>query len=181
MVFTNGKDTWRVTTNDSGEYEAELPTGTYEVTTEITEYYPLKRSSFLIKSEAVIRMNLAPALRILAVRLRVTPSGSEEPITTAPMPMYDSFLLPRVVGTPRDLLIRYRDRIRRKSLIEYTSVMITHDAFSLFADRVSFDANTFLLTARGNVIIQNGQQEIRAANAAVSFKNGRPLIRVIGK
>src|SRR5712692_2628151 len=115
VVIIKGRQTIRrLTTNLDGAYEAELPPGIYEISTEISGWYAVRRARCRLLPGMTITITLAPPLRVSSVALEVTTSGISEPVTTLPPPKYDSFLLPPLASAQLDLVIRFvRKRTRR--------------------------------------------------------------------
>ena len=166
-------------TNKEGAYEVELPSGIYQISTNIPAYYPFRRATFCVQPGVVTTINMAPVLRVLAIGLEVTSSGSREPITTAPPPKYESFSPPQSSGPRLDLLVRFSKRRKRGSNIEYAGAVASYNALTIYADKMRLEPKTSNLKAEGNVVVEDGKQRLQTNRAELEFKaGGQPILKL---
>jgi len=162
-----------------GAYEAELPPGIYEISTEISGWYAVRRARFRLLPGMTITITLAPPLRVSSVALEVTTSGISEPVTTLPPPKYDSFLLPPLASAQLDLVIRFVRKRTRMGFVKYDGGTIaTYNALTLSATKLRLDRRTFRIEAEGNVIVEDGKDRTHAKGAVVEFKEGEPIVKI---
>ncbi|MDQ1638016.1 MAG: hypothetical protein QOF62_1355 [Pyrinomonadaceae bacterium] len=159
----------RTVTNNIGAYEFQLPPGLYHLTTDIPGYYPYRRSTFRVQPAIVTTINIAPVLHVLSIGIEVTSSGSREPITTAPSAKYESFS--PSASAPLDLLVRFNKRRKHQNCIAYTRVMISFDSLTIYADRARLCPNTLRAQVQNNVVVENGEDYVRANLVNIEFKD----------
>lgn len=166
----------------------ELPAGIYQVSSRNSNYYAFQRAPFRVNAGMVTKINVFPLIRVQVQMLMADGSDKYE---FAPKPKYDSFPVPNSPHPTLTMLIRYDEKRKRRNFIEYTSkvcefrgspeavvrgIMISYDAFTVYADKVRFDNKTYILEAQGNVVIEDGKQRIKANNAVIKFKDGVPEV-----
>lgn len=168
------------------EYEnsglIELPIGIYRITSKNGNYYPFRRSEFLVESGKVIKINVFPVLQVLMQALVLDERGMRDEYQFAPPPKYSSFKVPNTSDTPLDLLIRYDGKQSRKGVIEYTGnqivggAMVSYNTLAIYAKRFRFNEKRLRLEAEDNVILEDGKNRISLNKVVVSFENGVPKI-----
>jgi lipopolysaccharide assembly outer membrane protein LptD (OstA) len=57
--------------------------------------------------------------------------------------------------------------------------MLSYNLMTLYADKVYFDTGNFNLKAEGNVILEDGKQQIRAESLEVRFENGESILSLV--
>ena len=159
----------RTVTNNMGAYEFQLPPGLYHLTTDIPAYYPYRRSTFRVQPDILTTVNIAPVLRVLSIGIEVTSSGSREPISTNPPPQYESFS--PSASAPRDLLVRFDKRRKHQDCVAYTRVMISFDSLTIYAGKASLCPKTFRGQVQSNVVVENGDDYVRANLVNIEFKD----------
>lgn len=179
VVLKGTQTTRKLTTDVNGVYEAELPTGIYEVTTEIPGWYPLRRARFCVQAGTLTMITLAPALRVESIALEVTTSGIRKPVTTLPPPKYDSLSVPHPQREQLDLLVQFFKKRARKGITEYGRATASYDALTISANVLRLNPKTLHIEAAGNVIIEHGMQRTHTQFAEVEFKAGKPTIKLI--
>lgn len=165
VIFKSEQVKKKVTSNESGNYEIELPVGTYEVTTELTNFAPFQRASFRVQPGTT-------TINVVPVPLAVSYG------TVAPSYEYATFSLPSSSGVPLNLVIRFNTQQKRKGIIEYGKAMASYNVSAIYADKLRLDTQTFRLEAKGNVAIEDGKQRIHAKSAEIKFKAGEPVIKL---
>src|SRR5882724_1037629 len=110
ILIEGGHVTRRLTTNDLGEYESEVPAGTYHIKADLPNYFPFQRAAIRVESGKTVTINVAPAQRVLSVGLEVTEQGVQEPVRMAPLPQYEIFALRSPPRDDLDVLVQYQRR-----------------------------------------------------------------------
>ncbi|MCA1623900.1 MAG: hypothetical protein LC778_08895 [Acidobacteria bacterium] len=166
----------------------ELPVGIYQVSSRNGNYYAFQRAPFRVRGGAVTKINVFPLIRVQVQMLMADGSDKYE---FAPKPKYDSFPVTNSPHSELIMLIRYDEKRRRRNFVEYSSkvyefrgspepvtrgVMVSYDALAVHADKIRFDNRSFVLEAQGNIVIEDGNQRIKANNAVIKFKGGVPEI-----
>lgn len=178
VIIESEQTTRKVTTDVNGVYEAELPAGIYEISTEIPGWYPLRRARFCVQPNTAITLTLAPALRVSTIGIEVTASEVREPITTLPPPQYDSFSLSQSSNSQLDLLMQFSKKRARKDIIEYDKATASYNALTVSASKLRLNPKTFRIEANGKVIVEDGKQRTHAKRAEVEFKAGEAIIKL---
>ncbi len=88
--------------------------------------------------------------------------------------MYEEFHVPRSVVS---LLIQFQRKRKANGKIEYEEAVLTYDALTIYADKLSFNKARLQLNATGRrVVVEDGKQRVKVKRAAVSFKGGEPIV-----
>jgi len=172
IIFEGSNDVKTVAANDRGDYEITLPAGIYRVTTEIPGFYPFRRAAFRVLRGSDTLINIVPTPRYL-VR-GTTVSARESADVAAPSPRYDE---PHVTEGPVSLLIQFQKKRRANGNIEYKGAILTYDALTIRADRLSLNKTRLRLKASGErVVVEDGEKRIQVKQARVTFKGGEPVL-----
>ena len=160
----------------------ELPAGIYRVSSRNNNYYAFQRAPFRVEAGTVIKINIFPLIRVQTQMLMADGSDKYE---FADEPKYDSFPMLNSSDASLNLLIRYDKKRKRKGFFEYSSnlwefrgapeavsrgVMVSYDAFTVYADKVRFYSRNSTLEAQGNVVIEDGKQRIKLSKATINLK-----------
>lgn len=177
VIVENDQSKYKTLTNDSGEYEIDVPPGIYRITTEVVGYYPSRRAQVGVDSNSKIMINIAPALEILSIGLTVTAEGASELVTKAPPPKYESYLLPQSSGAPQDLLIQYREKSEDESFIQYKRAQVSHGTLTVYADEVRFNRSKSTVEASGGyLVVEDGRRRIQARKIQIDFNLENPIV-----
>lgn len=162
IVITGENIERRLTSNEEGSYEIDLPAGAYNVTAKANGFRPFQRAAFRVQPNSTLIINIVPL-----------PLASD----VANPPIYsDSFSLPNVPHPPIKLFLEYMKKRNHKRFWEYSNVMASFDALMIQAGIVRLDKKTYQLVAEGNVVIDDGKKRVHVRNAKVNFKGGVPII-----
>lgn len=170
--------TRRLSSNEFGEYESEVPAGTYRITADLPNYFPFRRAPVRVHPGTVVTINITPAQRILSVGLEVTERGVQEPVTMAPPPQYELFSLASTTRDGLEVLVQYQRKSQRVDAIEYTKALISFDSITIYAEIVHLDKNISRISASGRVIVDNGHQRVRANRAEVDLRTRSATINL---
>jgi Carboxypeptidase regulatory-like domain len=170
ILKSNGVQT-RATSTPDGEYEIQVPPGTYEITSEIPAYYPFRRAKFCVESGKIATINVAPPLRVLSVGLEVTPQGYREPVTTAPEPKYEAFTVEGSSCPNVNLLIRYDKRVKQRDHIRFARAIANSGAVTVSADTIRLKPKTLQLEATGNVQVEVGPEKRSSRRVKLNLKS----------
>jgi hypothetical protein len=154
----------------------ELPAGIYRVSSRDGNYFNFRRAAFRILPGAVTKINVSPLIRVREQRLMG--DGSDRYVF-APKPAYDVYDVPGA-DDAITMLVRYDKKRRGGEYIDYESrgrhVMVSYDTLAIYATRIRFDRTKFMLTAEGDVILEDGTRRIKANNVTVRFNKGAPEV-----
>lgn len=176
ILIEGAHATRRLTTNDFGEYESEVPAGTYHIKADLPNYFPFRRAAIRVDSGKTVTINVAPAQRVLSVGLEVTEQGVQEPVRMAPLPQYEIFALRSPPRDDLDVLVQYQRRTLRRDTIEYTKAVVSYDSITVYAETIRLERTTFRIEAGGNVIVDDGGQRVRAKRAEVDLRTRSAII-----
>jgi hypothetical protein len=121
----------------------------------------------------VTRINVYP---LNFVRVQMLMSNGSDRYMLAPKPVYDVYSIPHVPDKAIKLLVRYDKKSSSGESVDYRSVMVSYDALAIYANQVHFDRKKFIVSAQGDVIVEDGTQRFKATNVTVRFNNGAPEI-----
>lgn len=176
IVFKAKDKVTKVTVNENGRFEATLSSGTYEVTTEISGFYPFRRAPFHVVGGARIMINLVPSRQYVVRGTTVsTKRGVDE---KAPRPRYEQFQV--TLKLPLPGLIQFESRESIAGQVRYRFAVFSHNHLTIYADEILFDPKALRLTAYGkSVILEDGKHRTEVKGVVVSFDNGEPRLEVI--
>jgi hypothetical protein len=141
-VLVEGAMTKReVVTNQSGDYETELPAGVYTVTATVPEYYPFRRAPFRVRPGTTTTIDLD----LLFIGIDRVHGGGKDI-------HYEKLSLPYTSDEQLDLLIVYYDRKESDRVIEYEGLKVYYYALAVHAIKIQFDKRDFTFKATGNSI-----------------------------
>lgn len=176
IVFKGKNKLTKVTVNENGLFEATLPSGTYDVTTEIPGFYPFRRAPFRVVGGTRIMINLVPSRRYL---VRGTTVSTKKGVDVqAPRPRYEQFQVPPKLSLAG--LIQYEIRQKVARQVRYRFAVFSHNHLTVYADEILFDPKALRLTASGkSVIIEDGKRRMEVKGVAVSIDSGEARLEVI--
>jgi hypothetical protein len=172
--------------SNAGEYEVDLPTGEYEVTTSFkqgNEYWELhaaKRAVFEVKPDTGIIMNLMVPIKHNAHAVMDGTWG----------PDYRKKLSQEFVDfakTPRpahNALIIFSSKKSSKTMEEYLGkrdkeqdvpAFLSFDTLAVYADKITVDKQKQEVRATGHVIAEDGKTRVRGTEATVDFDKADPI------
>jgi hypothetical protein len=155
----------------TGTFLFEVPPGVYSITTEQNWWFPIRRGKILVGAGKTVVINLQPNLRIASQALVVDTKGTRD--------VYERNALPALVelqpfsDSALDLVIEYRKLNRKGATTGYTHAQLTYNDLSIRADALSFNSQTLLIEASGNVTIDKGgsrQKKDRVTEQLVQIK-----------
>ena len=133
----------------TGEFTFEVEPGTYAVTSSGKVWFPIRRALFAVKENQTIVINLRPTLRLRSLALEVTSKGSRDLPTYNLAPKYQEFL--PFLDSPLNVVIEYREKLQKGSVIEYKNVKLSYDSYAVCADALSFNTKDLSFEATFNV------------------------------
>lgn len=169
IVFKTKDKVTKVTVDENGRFEATLPSGIYDVTTEIPGFYPFRRAPVGVVGGKSITINLVPSRRYLVRGTTVsTRHGVDE---KAPRPKYEQFQVPSNLQLP--VLIQFETKQNVAQQVRYRFAIFTHNQLTVYADEILIDTKALRLTASGkSVVLEDGKQRIEVRRVAISFNKG---------
>jgi hypothetical protein len=165
ITFESGGKKTKVVSDRSGNYEIELPEGTYRITAEVQDYYPFRRSAFRVRAAAVTIINLR-----LTDDIPDTGHGGGTEIH------YENLMPPNSSERELDLLVKYSSRKEDANFIEYVNAKLYYDALAVSAINIQLDKKDFKFKATGKVIVDDGQQSVDVRQADVHFAGSTPIV-----
>lgn len=171
IVFRSKNEVKQVTVDENGRFEATLPIGTYEITTEMPGFYPFRRAPFRVSAGSSVMINLVPSRRYFTRGTTVSPGkGVDE---RAPRPGYKVISKSSLPG-----LIQFESSHNVGRWLRYRFAVFSHDHITVYADELLFDPKALRLKASGGVILEDGKQRIEVNGVTVSFDNGEARLEV---
>lgn len=174
IIFKGTNDARRVTPDDNGDYEIDLPAGAYDVTTELPGYYPLRRAKFRVLAGSRVTINLVPSPRYL---VRGTTVSTNKPVDrSAPRPRYDELRV--AISSPLPVcLIQFEKKRIVNGIVKYYWATFSYDNLTIYADELRFNRKQKQLKASGKrVIVEDGKQRVEVKHAVVSLKGREPVL-----
>lgn len=179
VVFEKEQTKWQVISDEVGGYEIELPEGIYRVTIESPNFYPFRRAAFYVRAGEVVVINLVVVPLPIVSELSVATSPKLSSEAKRHPFQYESFLVPDSPDEQLELLVRFSEKRRQGSIVEYGKAMISYNTLTIYADRAWLNLKTFCLEARGDVIVEDGKQRQRARSTVIGFKAGEVVLHSI--
>jgi hypothetical protein len=182
VIIKSNTNTWKVTTNEFGEYNINLKPGLYQITVNSSGFFLFNRAAFEINNNVnIINIRLVPTnetLCELTVDSKISTNKKEkEYLPNSPILNNDQFqTLCGSNQTNLDILIRFFGKEEKHSIIEYSNAMLSYNLLSVYADKIIFDKNNFILTAYGNVILENGEEVLRLKSLKADIGSCNPKI-----
>lgn len=161
--------------DENGRFEATLPSGTYEVKTEIPSFYPFRRAPFQVVGGTTLMLNLVPSRRYLVRGTTVSTKASVD--EAAPRPKYE-----QVQVAPQSLpaLIQFENRQNIGRGVTYRFAVFTYGPITIYADKLLLDRRALRLTASGKgIILEDGKQRIEIKGVTVSLDKGEAHLDLI--
>jgi len=172
LIFEGKNGARTAMANDSGDYEINLAAGIYKISSDTPGFYPFRRAQFRVLPASALIINVVLKPRYLT--RGTTVSATESADDLAPVPKYEEFHVPRSVVS---LLIQFQRKRKANGKIEYEEAVLTYDALTIYADKLSFNKARLQLNATGRrVVVEDGKQRVKVKRAAVSFKGGEPIV-----
>jgi Carboxypeptidase regulatory-like domain len=190
VEFLNEQFDKRVTTNERGVYEADVPLGNSTMTAQAFGFKPYRRPLFRVTSPNTISFDFTlpvqPTCDVIVVRTdgeRVTPEDWEAAKKENCL-KEDSFSLPSSDGVPFQVWIRYVKHATSGHEYSYAGtktpnddpVVVAYNLFTLRADEVSYNVRNRTIRANGNVVAVDGTGVTqRAESMIIKFENGQAV------
>jgi hypothetical protein len=160
---------------DETSFTVELPIGVYRVTTRKTFYdYRFVRSAFRVRSGKVTRINILPPFRVLEQMLVINEKGARDKYHFGAEPKYKTFPVPRNNNDKLQVVVRYDRKKHSGKIITFSgeALMLSYDAFSIYAGELRINPETLEIEASGEVILEDGSRRERAQTAKIFFQGG---------
>lgn len=177
-----------ITTGQDGSFNVQLPPGTYRIRAESRGFCLCRRAAFRLRPSTTTTINLRLIVCPLVHSL-ILEGGQYKGETARYQPPFkeDEFSVGSS-GGPLNLLIQYGERILLGDDIQYKGfrlsdgkcfeAIVTYDVFTIYADRVRFNARSLRIEAEGNVIFERGAERAKAQRADVDLKGPEPQVKL---
>ncbi len=156
--------------SESGEYEFDVPSGIYNITTKEGIWHSIKRASFRVEAGKTTTINLYPAIRIVSTFL--TLDGDKT--TYGSIPKYD---LLNIDDASLDIIIQVKEQKSDSGIIEYKYAALTFDNQTILADLIRFNKKSKTVELEGNILIDDNGQRSKTNKSGIEFLNGRLKIK----
>jgi hypothetical protein len=173
----------RVKVDADGRYKVALPPGIYQVSfelnvsSELNDIYPYRRSPFRIDEDSSILINLV--IRDLFLVRGITVLENEVVDKLAPEPKYEILQLAKTAKLPAPPLIQFQGKRSAGNGVEFEDAALTYDMNAIYADRIHVDKRRKLILASGKrVIVEDGKERVEVKSVEVDFKGATPTIRI---
>jgi hypothetical protein len=167
VVLQNEQIRKEVMSNDGGEYEVAIPSGIYDISAEVRNYYTFQRARFHVEPGKTTIINVAPHLRLSGVVLDI---WKGDVASLAAPPKYERISPPNSVIGSLELVLSFREKTIVGRTASYRSSTASYDALTIYADEIVVDRNNFRLEASGKVLIEDGTQSMRCRRATADLR-----------
>jgi hypothetical protein len=168
----------RITPNEDGKYEIDLPVGIYQISTDVPGFYPFRRALFQIQPAETVMINLVPSARYFVRGTTVSPTQAID--KPAPRPRYDTFSVPQSSSQLLNLVIQFQKKRIFDRTSEYQNAILSYNELTICADKLALERKTLRVKASGNqVLVEDGSQRSQPNYAEVNFKGGKPVLNLI--
>jgi len=185
VTFRRGESAQSVLTDDSGEYETDLPVGEYTMEARGRGFNTYRRPLFRVSEPSKLTLDIN--LQSGGCGDMVITNGSGGPPTDAEI--YEAMancrhedLFPWSEDEGRfQLLIQFDTRTQAGDVYSYGGaslddpVALAYNVFSLRADYAVYDAKKKTLEARGNVVVEDESGRSSAEVMAYRLEDGRAI------
>ena len=194
VAIEGGGIRYDATTGEEGEYNISLKPGTYQIEVARFGFCTARRAPFRLEPQATANFDFMLLVCPIVNRI-ITENGKYKGESCGPEPPFKKDLFPiRSASKPSlDLMVQYGKRMEDSNQIKYEGyktsitysfdgvtetkeknlgVTVTYNLLTIQADRVSLDKKNLILTAEGNVTVQDDKQRTEANVTTVSFKKG---------
>jgi hypothetical protein len=185
IIIENENGTKRppVMTVANGRFNAKLPPGIYRIYVDQASgegYHAFKRAKFRVLPGGDVLVNLSPYAGFdycsgksdRIVNLRSTGQGKVD-VNNLPAPQYDVYENRRELDPRLDLVVEYCKKKDQKDSIKYTSVVITYDDMTIYADEAVIDKDDLQIRTKGkNVTYVDKGVTKTARRLTTRFGNG---------
>lgn len=180
----------RVTTNDAGVFEADLPLGNYTMTAEFQGFRPYHRPLFRVTAPTSPVFDVTLPVQSTCDIVVVNSSGGsatpdEWVAAEKERCLKEDFLsIASKEGIPFQLYIRYVTHTVIGDKSTYAGwknpyedpVFVSYNLFSLWADTVTYDAKKQAIEASGNVaVVDESGTKHRADSMSFKIENGQAV------
>src|SRR5262245_26804093 len=179
IQFEGEQQTIRVRPDKSGNYRVELKPGVYEITADINGFYPFRRAGFRLHPGRSVVINIVPDQRFLFLGTAVPSTANVN--VAAPTPKYEAFhTFSQEASLPSIPLVKFKERAKVGSMIEYRSATLTYDLTTVYASRITFDKTKRKFEASGwDTIVEDGERRVKVRSVEIIFEGNRPSIKII--
>jgi hypothetical protein len=175
-------------TDEDGAYDVGLPTGIYRMKVSSTGFCPIRRAAFKVMPSTVIKFDFTLIVCPIVNNISILDGQYKGETDDYTPPFAEDLLAIDTLALPQpSLLIQFGERALVGNIIQYRGfksddkyigVMASYNLMTLYADKLSFDKEVGLIKAEGNVILEDGKQQVRARRVEIVFKAGEPIIKL---
>ncbi len=170
VAFQNEQASKSVLTTDAGEYEADLPLGSYTMTAAGVGFQPYLRPAFRVTSSSSLNFDIVmhaygnceiPVFNFSGIVTAEEWAAAQKPSCL----LADFFPVPSR-DAPFNVSFRYRSRTVAGNTTSYAGpVFVAYNLLSLRADRVTYDSKSKSLQASGHVVAVNEPGTVQRADS----------------
>jgi hypothetical protein len=153
ILWKNGREVARQVLAADGKFSLAVNPGTYQITvSKIPGAGEYRRAPFEVLARQQFSIHIVPWLRYPVLGLSADGKEYREPARTV---RYEGF---RAAIQRKDIpvLVRYHGRKQKRSLKIYADAMLTFADWTITAQTLEFDPQTFKISAKGEVSVENG-------------------------
>lgn len=165
-------------TDDRGRYVTKVDAGHYVVSRYPSVGYPIgyQHARFAVSTGEMVLINFRPKPFSISDSIKDS-HWSEKYI--GEFPGEATHFIQQNNGAIKDVRIQYQQLKSHTSAIEYRfSVTASFDRYTMYADKVIFDAKNRKLIAEGDVLFEDGKEARRARGAEIDLSTNSPPIIV---
>ena len=137
----------------SGRFSFEVPAGIYTITTKQTEWFSVRRASFIVRNGETTTIDLRPRLYFRSQALVVDRNGRRDAYEYYPRAKVEEFL--PFSDSPSNVFVEFETKQGSGDTTEYRNAFLTYNALSISADLIQVDRKTLSVHATGGVVIDH--------------------------
>lgn len=188
VTVERGEAKYLITTGQDGSFNIQLPVGIYRIRAENPGFCLSRRAAFRLRPSITTTINLRLIVCPLVHSLILEGRKAKGETSRYQSPFKEEEFSVTSSGEPLTLLVQYGARIVRGHDIQYKGfrltdgrwfgAIVTHDIFTIYADKVRFNAKSLLIEAEGNVIFENGTERAKTQRVDVDLKSPEPRVKI---
>ncbi|MCC6453217.1 MAG: carboxypeptidase regulatory-like domain-containing protein [Acidobacteria bacterium] len=133
----------------SGEFSFDVPAGVYTITTKRTQWFEVRRASFIVRAGETVMIDLRPRLYLRSQALVFTNKGLRDVYEYAPQAKGEEFL--PFSDSPMNVFVEFETKQMSGNITEYREATLTYNDLSISANLIQVDRKALSVEATGRV------------------------------
>jgi hypothetical protein len=183
LTFESDSVRKTVVTNESGEYQVDLPVGKYSLTANEKGFYPIERAAFVVKANSTSMINVMAVVMTFTISTFGDGHGGLFDVTETPKnPLQTENL--RSIADRNAAMVRYSTRTIGADSTVYEGAILQSgderlkvapvlsvDVFTIYGDKIVVGKGSTKVRAIGNVVVEDGQQRRHGNEASLDLSS----------